>query len=78
MPMDALEHLGTLPIGWQPAPDGEGWLAQGAAWLADDDRRRQLGAVFWFDLLGKVAHLRGAGAAGRRHRCSNAPEPRAS
>ena len=38
VPLDSLE---TLLIGWRAAPAGvAGWL-KGAAWLADDDRRRQ-------------------------------------
>ena len=59
---DALEQLGTLPIGWQAAPDGvAGWLETLLGWLMTI-AAVSLGAPFWFDLLATVARLRGAGA----------------
>ena len=61
MPLDALAHLGTLLIGWQAASHGvAGWLKALLGWLMTI-AAVSLGAPFWFDLLGKVAHLRGAG-----------------
>ena len=56
-----LQGLKTFPIGWSGLPeswlDGVktviGWLITAAA--------ISLGAPFWFDLLGKVANLRGSG-----------------
>ena len=50
-----------FPIGWKELPAGLmeflktllGWLITAAA--------VSLGAPFWFDLLGKVANLRGSG-----------------
>lgn len=57
-----MERLEAFPIGWKEAPTDLleilktllGWLITAAA--------VSLGAPFWFDLLGKVANLRGAGA----------------
>ena len=61
VPIDAPAHLGTLPIGWHTAPHGvAGWLKTLLGWLTTV-AAVSLGAPFWFDLLGKVAHLRGAG-----------------
>lgn len=56
-----VERLEAFPIGWKEPPAGLleflkmflGWLITAAA--------VSLGAPFWFDLLGKVANLRGAG-----------------
>ena len=68
VPLDALAHLGTLPIGWHAAPDGvAGWLKTLLGWLMTI-AAVSLGAPFWFDLLGKLAHLRAAGAAAPRVR----------
>ena len=58
---DAYESLQSFPIGWKSAPAGPadllklimGWVITVAA--------ISLGAPFWFDLLGKVANLRGSG-----------------
>ena len=48
-------------FGWQEAPDGvTGWLKALLRWLMTI-AAVSLGAPFWFDLLGKVAHVRGAG-----------------
>ena len=57
----SLQKLEAFPIGWSRPPDGwldwvktvMGWLITAAA--------VSLGAPFWFDLLGKVANLRGSG-----------------
>lgn len=56
-----VERLEAFPIGWKELPAGLleslkmllGWLITAAA--------VSLGAPFWFDLLGKVANLRGSG-----------------
>ncbi len=56
-----MERLEVFPIGWKELPTGLlevfksllGWLITAAA--------VSLGAPFWFDLLGKVANLRGSG-----------------
>ena len=56
-----VERLEAFPIGWNEAPDSLlevlklllGWLITAAAVSP--------GALFWFDLLGKVANLRGSG-----------------
>ena len=58
---DAYDSLHSFPIGWKSAPVGladllklvMGWVITIAA--------ISLGAPFWFDLLGKVANLRGSG-----------------
>ena len=62
-----LAGLETLPIGWNNTvggwPDCErvlGWLITTIA--------VSLGAPFWFDLLGKVANLRGTGGKAQTHR----------
>ena len=53
--------LNTLPIGWQDAPaDFIGWVKASVGWLITI-AAVSLGAPFWFDLLGKVTNLRGAG-----------------
>ena len=58
VPLDSLE---TLLIGWRAAPAGvAGWLKALLGWLMTI-AAVSLGAPFWFDLLGKVAHLRGVG-----------------
>lgn len=64
-----LESLKSFPIGWASTPILEqigdpktliGWLITIAA--------ISLGAPFWFDLLGKVASLKGAGGTTHRNR----------
>ena len=60
----------ALPIGWDNVAGGwhdsfkriVGWLITTAA--------ISLGAPFWFDLLGKVANLRGSGAEAQRPKAS--------
>ena len=56
-----MERLGAFPIGWKGLPTGFpeflkmllGWLITAVA--------VSLGAPFWFDLLGRVANIRGSG-----------------
>ena len=70
---DALKQLRSFPIGWCIKPDGsielpDGWLDWGntlLGWLVTVVAI-SLGAPFWFDLLGKVANLRGSGGKSRR------------
>ena len=58
--------LETLPLGWDGMPDDfVGWFKTVLGWLITI-AAVSLGAPFWFDLLGKVANLRGAGASVRR------------
>ena len=49
----------TLPIGWDDI--GDDWFKRVIGWLITT-AAISLGAPFWFDLLGKVANLRGSGA----------------
>lgn len=70
---DSLEQLQSFPIGWRTDSDGDiilpdGWLAWIATligWLITV-AAVSLGAPFWFDLLGKVANLRGSGGKSQR------------
>lgn len=56
-----LGRLETFPIGWSGLPGtGLGWLKSVLGWLITT-AAISLGAPFWFDLLGKVANLRGSG-----------------
>lgn len=56
-----LKNLKSFPIGWDKAPDGGlGWLKALLGWLITI-AAVSLGAPFWFDLLGKVANLKGSG-----------------
>ena len=59
---DAFELLKSFPIGWeQDLPQGcLGWLKRLLGWIMTT-AAVSLGAPFWFDLLGKVANLRGSG-----------------
>ncbi|MBL28910.1 MAG: hypothetical protein CMM50_15315 [Rhodospirillaceae bacterium] len=58
---DALEGLESFPIGWEVVPEcGTDWLKSILGWLITI-AAVSLGAPFWFDLLGKVANLKGAG-----------------
>ena len=54
--------LDSLPIGWRGGlPDSAtDWARSGVGWLITI-AAISLGAPFWFDLLGKVAHLKGSG-----------------
>ena len=70
---DSLEQLKSFPIGWRTESDGsimwpDGWLSWIATligWLITV-AAVSLGAPFWFDLLGKVANLRGSGGKSPR------------
>lgn len=70
---DALEQLHSFPIGWRTESDGsidwpDGWVAwvgMFLGWLVTV-AAVSLGAPFWFDLLSKVANLRGSGGKSRR------------
>ena len=56
-----LESLEAFPIGWSVRPVGVlAWLKTVLGWLITI-AAISLGAPFWFDLLGKVANLRGSG-----------------
>ena len=65
-----MDRLEAFPIGWRELPTGPleilktllGWLITAAA--------VSLGAPFWFDLLGKVANLRGSGGKARTGKAS--------
>lgn len=66
-PADSVEsHLSntlkTLPIWWNDGfPDGGAeWAKSAVGWFITI-AAISLGAPFWFDLLGKVAHLKGSG-----------------
>ena len=81
VPIDSVEQLATLPMGWLAAPnDVAAWLKALLGWLMTIGAV-SLGVPLWFDLLGKVAHLRGAGrtasGARRPHRFSREPERQA-
>jgi hypothetical protein len=59
---DQVKQLG-LPVGWSKATSPSGWAIPGkAAGLLLTAFAILLGAPFWFDVLGKVAQLKGAGA----------------
>ena len=56
-----LKSLESFPIGWGGPTGGLlEWLKRVLGWLITT-AAVSLGAPFWFDLLGKVANLRGAG-----------------
>ncbi len=65
-----MERLKAFPIGWKEVPTDLleilktllGWLITAAA--------VSLGAPFWFDLLGKVANLRGDGGKAQTRQTS--------
>jgi hypothetical protein len=60
--LDQVKEL-ALPLGWSKATSPHGWAIPGkAAGLLLTAFAILLGAPFWFDLLGKVAQLKGAGA----------------
>ncbi len=61
-----LERLEAFPIGWSGLPGGwVGWIMAVLGWLITI-AAISLGAPFWFDLLGKVANLRGSGGQAQR------------
>ena len=56
------ETLAVFPIGWSSVPsDCLEWLKTLLGWIITT-AAVSLGAPFWFDLLGKVANLRGSGS----------------
>ena len=62
---ETLQALESFPIGWSHYPkDVGGWLKLILGWLLTI-AAVSLGAPFWFDLLGKVANLRGSGDSPR-------------
>ena len=68
---DAFQDLEMFPIGWNEPPVGLlAWLKTVLGW-GITVAAISLGAPFWFDLLSKVARLRGTGArAGSNNRDS--------
>ena len=73
LPEDKLKQLESFPIGWSVAENGAiknlpqsklGWFNLILGWLLTT-AAISLGAPFWFDLLGKVANLRGTGGKTR-------------
>ena len=54
--------LASFPLGWEGVSDWgvEGWIAHLFGWLFTAVAV-SLGAPFWFDLLSRVAKLRGTG-----------------
>jgi hypothetical protein len=75
--IDDLQELG-LPVGWEsaniPEADVGSWLGWLLGWTATV-LAISLGAPFWFDVLGKFAHLRNTGnREGARKDDERAPE----
>ena len=65
-----LESLKAFPIGWHDRPSGWlGWLSTVLGWIITT-AAISLGAPFWFDLLGKVANLRGSGGQAQTRKTS--------
>ena len=65
-----LESLEAFPIGWgEPPVSGVDWLKSVFGWLMTT-AAVSLGAPFWFDLLGKVANLRGSGGKAQAKKAS--------
>ena len=63
-----LKSLESFPIGWGEIEGGWlDWLKRVFGWLITT-AAVSLGAPFWFDLLGKVANLRGAGGQAQREK----------
>jgi hypothetical protein len=71
--IDHVKELG-LPLGWSGPPHGWGYPAKGLGLLITAFALT-LGAPFWFDLLGKIARLRGSGppAAGGEEKAERRP-----
>lgn len=62
--------LEAFPIGWNSFPTGAlDWLKTVLGWLITT-AAVSLGAPFWFDLLGKVANLRGSGGQSQARKTS--------
>ena len=65
-----LERLKAFPIGWHNRPSGWlGWLSTVLGWIITI-AAISLGAPFWFDLLSKVANLRGSGGQAQTRKTS--------
>ena len=65
-----LERLEAFPIGWSEPPVSRvDWLKSVFGWLMTT-AAVSLGAPFWFDLLGKVANLRGSGGKAQAKKVS--------
>jgi hypothetical protein len=63
---DAYDQLKQFPIGWSTPPCGlVDWLKTILGWLITI-AAISLGAPFWFDLLGKVANLKGTGGKAKQ------------
>lgn len=73
--VDEVEQLG-IPLGWTAVPSGWGIPAKIGGLLVTVFAV-MLGAPFWFDLLGKVARLRGTGAAPATSQPASATAPSA-
>lgn len=58
--VDAIEEL-DLPVGWGPANTTGSFWERLAGWLVTA-AAVALGAPFWFDVLGRLARVRGTGA----------------
>jgi hypothetical protein len=59
-------RLEAFPIGWRKVPaTALGWLQVAFGWLVTV-AAVSLGAPFWFDLLGRVADLKGTGGPAHR------------
>jgi hypothetical protein len=71
--LDTIDQL-KLPLGWRAAPKGvDGYLAKLIGVLITAFALT-LGAPFWFDLLGKVARLRGSGPTSAAPATGKAPQ----
>ena len=63
-----LKSLESFPIGWGEIEGGWlDWVKRVFGWLITT-AAVSLGAPFWFDLMGKVANLRGAGGQAQREK----------
>jgi hypothetical protein len=63
---DAAKWLTALPLGWSGdvwSGDTPTWLLRIAGWVVTATSAL-FGAPFWFDLLGRVTRLKGAGSGG--------------
>ena len=65
-----IKNLEAFPIGWDAAPSSIlDWLKTLLGWIITT-AAVSLGAPFWFDLLGKVANLRGSGGQAQARKTS--------
>jgi hypothetical protein len=72
--IDAIQEL-KLPIGWSDQNTRGDTLSRLAGWLVTI-AALSLGAPFWFDALGKLARLRGAGNREGTEKTGRAAEDR--